>query len=96
VENEIGGYGERGTRLGWEGEEAGFKAGIESDDKVSDASVRWMGSFWPIVRVRVGWTNRPDQASPHLYITFGPLEFIFSPSSPFPLHVSFLSPYVLD
>jgi hypothetical protein len=25
---------------GWEGEEAGFKAGIESDDKVSDASVR--------------------------------------------------------
>jgi hypothetical protein len=30
---------------GWEGEEAGFKAGIESDDKVSDASVRWMGSF---------------------------------------------------
>ena len=44
---------------GWEGEEAGFKAGIESDDKVSDASVRWMGSFSGrssvIVRARVGW-----------------------------------------
>ena len=43
---------------GWEGEEAGFKAGIESDDKVSDASVRWMGSFSGrssvIVRARVG------------------------------------------
>lgn len=95
---------------GWEGEEAGFKPGIESDDKVSDASVRWMGSFSGrssvIVRGLAG-ADRPDQVPSHLYITFRPPQFIFSPSSPFPppspLHVSLhltpsssSSPHVLD
>ena len=56
---------------GWEGEEAGFKPGIESDDKVGDASVRWMGSFSGrssvIVRGLAG-ADRPDQApSPIIY-----------------------------
>src|SRR5579863_4174079 len=82
---------------GWEGEEAGFKPGIESDDKVSDASVRWMGSFSGrssvIVRAK-GWLGLTAliKYPPHIYITFRPPQFIFLPSSPFPpptpLHVS--------
>jgi hypothetical protein len=77
---------------GWEGEGAGFKAGIES----GDASVRWMGSFSGRSSVIVRGLGLPAliKYPTHLYITFGPPQFIFSPSSPFPLpsplHVSFL------
>jgi hypothetical protein len=76
---------------GWEGEEAGFKPGIESDDKVSDASVRWMGSFSGrssvIVRGLAG-ADRPDQVpSPLIYhLSSASIHlFAFLPvSTPFP------------
>ena len=103
-EDEIGGYSERGTRLRRKKEGAGFKAGIESDDKVGDASVRWMGSFSGrssvIVRGLAGGADRPDQVpSPFIYhlssasihlFAFLPVSTPLPPSRVFPPH----SPHV--